>query len=292
LCQPFSPEPAQHPEHMLMFLTEILSPELLISAVLTVVLLSILGYVRLLSFQFRSVLSELQQLSKMNEHLSESNELLRQHYSKTQWIGDKVSFMELKVSRMLSSSADAVRSLADRLSKFDSLRGKLSVVSHWVVLERDDWLRRHSATSWWVVAEATQLHLISQAVYQRLSSYSKGWSLSAEELCRGENKITQLIDVLRFLRSHMANTQWRVLSTLAPKITEPPTHLPIIEFPVYEHMVELGKHYSDLSEMAADWGVSWADATRGLSIDEIYGPVSVPPPFVEVSREGSEPWGR
>ena len=89
----------------------------------------------------------------------------------------------------------------------------------------------------------------------------------------------------------MANTQWRVLSTLAPKITEPPTHLPLIEYPVYEHMVELGKHYSDLSDMAAEWGVDWAKATKGLSIAEIYGNISVPPPFVELHSEGAEPWG-
>jgi hypothetical protein len=256
------------------FFRDLLTPECLISAGLTMVLLSILSYVRVLSFQMRVLVSSQSDcLSKMSDNVSEMTEIFRKLYSKTEWIGDKVSYIELKVGRLLSTVKDSALALSEVLFKFDVLlsNGQWIILSGWVAHERDHWLRRHSVASWLVLTEAVQLSVISDMVYMRIQHLSKGGRSTAEELLRLENLISVVSENLRYLSKVSTAGQWRTLSTTTPQdASEAPSALQEAEYVVFEYFLSVGLHFERVAEMAKDSGVSWDKAMRGLSLRELF----------------------
>jgi len=255
------------------FLRDLLTPECLISAGLTMVLLSILSYVRVLSFQMRALVSSQSDcLSKMSDNVSEMAEIFRKLYSKTEWIGDKVSYIELKLGRLLNTVKDSALSLSEILFKYDRMRGgEWTVLSGWVAHERDHWLRRHSVVSWLMLTEAVQLSVISDMVYMRIQRISKGGHSKVDELLSVENLISVVSENLRYLSKVSAAGQWRTLSTTTPQeASEAPSALQEAEFVVFEYFQSVGQHFERVAEMAKDSGVSWDKATKGLSLRELF----------------------
>ena len=254
------------------FLRDLLTPECLISAGLTMVLLSILSYVRVLSFQLRALVSgQSDCLSKMNDNVCEMAELFRKLHSKAEWIGDKVSYIELKLTRLLNTVKDSAAALSEILLKFDRARGEWTVLSGWVAHERDHWLRRHSMASWLVLTEAAQLSVVCNLVYMRIQHLSMGRRSTVEELLSVENKISAVRENLRHMSKVSAAGQWRALSTTTPQdVSDPPSALQEAEFVVFEYFVSVGQHLEQLAEMAKYRGVSWDKVTKDLSLREVF----------------------
>ena len=228
-------------QFLMQWFLSFLSFDWLLCAVALSVSLSLLGLLRIGS-QLMGVLSNIE------EALS--------------FISQKVCYLEFRADRSQSTASDTLRHLVAKVSEFDCAIGEWSVLLRWISQERDHWLQRRSAASWLLLSQATQVQVLSEIVWLRITQ----GQVEANEVAAER----QLVN-LRYLSNVLPATKWHKLTSLE-EVGEMPEDTISSDVPVYELLCEQVSHYRDfLRSLAVSMKVSWATVNEGLSLSEIFG---------------------
>jgi len=132
-----------------------------------------------------------------------------------------------------------------------SLILRLEVLLRWIAEERDSWLLRRSVLSWSILQAATEVHVLNELVYLRISGTS-GTS-GKKGLSKDEER------VLKTLRELEGWTSPEELSNL--KQPEKPEHSELATQELFEEQL---RHRDYLKYMAESHELEWGQVTEGI----------------------------